>query len=181
MMEKVAEAWGVEMRRGHTKLAVLTLLSNESLTGYDLMKKIEERTLGFWRLTSGGVYPILRELEKKGYIKGTRKPEDSRRRKIYGITDEGKKLLKTALLKQQQIAKTMRDLISEYARDILDAELPENIPTLPSAMFTMVDYLKRKPIEEQVRVLTKTRERMLKLIKRIDERIVQISIEKAKK
>lgn len=181
MMEKVAEAWGAEMRRGHTKLAVLTLLSNESLTGYDLMKKIEERTLGFWRLTSGGVYPILRELENKGYIKGTRKPEDSRRRKIYGITDEGKKLLKTALLKQQQIAKTMRDLISEYARDILDAELPENIPTLPSGMFTMVDYLKRKPIEEQIRVLTKTRERMLKLIKRIDERIVQIAIEKAKK
>ena len=181
MMEKVAEAWGAEMRRGHTKLAVLTLLSNESLTGYDLMKKIKERTLGFWRLTPGGVYPLLRELEKKGYIKGTRKPEDSRRRKIYEITDDGKKLLKTAIQKQQQIAQTMRDLMSKYARDIFNAELPDNIPTLPSDLFTRVDYLKRKPIEEQVRVLTKTRERMLKLIKRIDERIAQIAIEKAKK
>jgi len=180
-MEKVAEAWGAEMRRGHTKLAVLTLLRTASLTGYDIMKEIEERTLGFWRLTSGGVYPILRDLEKKGYIKGTRKPKDSRRRKVYEITDEGKKLLTTALQKQQQIAKTMRDLISEYARDVLSAELPDNLPTLPPNIFSIVNYLKGEPIKEQIRVLTKTRERMLKLIKRIDERIAQIAVEKAKK
>jgi len=180
-MEKVAEAWATEMRRGHTKLAVLTLLSKESSTGYDLMKKIEEKTLGFWRLTPGGVYPILRELEKKGYIKGTRKPKDRRRRKIYEITDEGKKLLKTALQKQQRISQTMRDLVSEYARDILNAELPGNLPTLPSNIFSMVKYLKGQPIEVQTRILTKTRERMLNLIKRIDERIEQIAEEKTKK
>lgn len=181
MMEKVAEAWGVEMRRGHTKLIVLTLLRTASLTGYDIMKKIREKTLGFWRLTPGGVYPILQGLEKRGYIKGTRKPEDGRRRKTYEITDEGKKLLETALQKQQQIAKTMRDLISDYARDILNIELPDNIPPFTSNMFSIVNYLKGKPIEDQVRILTKTRERMLKLIKRIDERILQMDVENAKK
>ena len=181
IMEKVAEAWGAEMRKGHTKLAVLTLLRTASLTGYDIMKKIEEKTLGFWKLTPGGIYPILRELEKKGYIKGTRKPKDSRRRKVYEITDEGKKLLKTALKKQQQIAKTMRDLISDYARDVLNTEIPDNILTLPPNIFSIVNYLKGKSIEEQIRVLTKTRERMLKLIKRIDERITQMSVETTKK
>jgi DNA-binding PadR family transcriptional regulator len=180
-MEKVAEAWATEMRRGHTKLAVLTLLSKESFTGYALMKKIEERTLGFWRLTPGGVYPILQELEKKGYIKGTRKPDDSRRRKNYEITDEGTQLLKTALQKQQQIAQTMRNLISEYARDILNAELPGKLPTLPPNIFSMVQYLKGQPIEIQKKILTKTRDRMLTLIKRIDERIDQISKEKTTK
>ena len=65
-MEKVAEAWGREMRRGHTKLAVLTLLGQASLTGYDVMKEFRERTLGFWTLTSGGVYPILQDLEENG-------------------------------------------------------------------------------------------------------------------
>ena len=180
-MEKVAEAWGVEMRRGHTKLIVLTLLRTASLTGYDIMKKIREKTLGFWRLTPGGVYPILQGLEKMGYIKGTRKPKDSRRRKTYEITDEGKKLLETALQKQQQIAKTMRDLISDYARDILNIELPDNIPPFTPNMFSIVNYLKGKPIEDQVRILTKTRERMLKLIKRIDERILQMDVENAKK
>jgi DNA-binding PadR family transcriptional regulator len=179
MMEKVAEAWATEMRRGHTKLAVLTILSKESLTGYDLMKKIEESTFGFWRITPGGVYPILRELEKKSYIKGTRKPEDSRRKKIYEITDEGKTLLKTAIQKQQQIAQTMRDLMSEYARDILNTELPDNLPALPPNIFSMVNYLKKETIEVQTRILTKTRERMLNLITRIDERIAQIAAEKA--
>ena len=174
MIEKVAEAWGTEMRRGHTKLAVLTILSKASLTGYDIMKEIDERTLGCWRLTSGGVYPILRELEKKGYIKGTRKPKDSRRRKIYEITDEGKKLLKTALQKQQQIAKTMHDLIREYARDILDAILPDNLPSLPPDIFSMVKYLKGKPVEEQIRILKKTRDHMHVLIKLIDERLEQM-------
>jgi len=177
-MEKVAEAWGVEMRRGHTKLAVLTLLSKAALTGYDVMKEIDERTLGFWRLTAGGVYPILRELEKKGYIKGTRKPKDSRRRKIYEITGEGKKLLKTASQKQQQIAKTMHDLISEYAQDIFNTKLPDNLPSLPPDIFTMVKYLKGKPVEEQIRILKKTRDHMLVLIKRIDERLEQMVVDK---
>jgi len=179
MMEKVAEAWGTEMRRGHTKLAVLTLLSKASLTGYDIMKEIEERTLGFWRLTSGGVYPILKDLEEKGYIKGARKPTDGRRRKIYEITDEGKKLLKTALQKQQQIAKTMQDLIREYARDILDTELHVDLPTFPPNVFSMVKHLKEKPIQEQERILKRTRKSMLELIKRIDERLEQISVDKA--
>lgn len=180
-MEKEAEEWGIEMRRGHTKLAVLTCLNKESLTGYDIMKEIKERTLGFWRLTPGGVYPILQKLEKKGYIKGKRKPEDSRRRKTYKITDEGKKLLKTALRKQQQIAKTMRDLMSEYTRDVLHIELSDNLQTISPDIFSIINCFKGEPIEEQINVLTKTRERMRKLIKRIDEKIEQIAVEKAKK
>jgi DNA-binding PadR family transcriptional regulator len=176
-MEKVAEAWGTEMRRGHTKLAVLTLLSNKPLTGYDLMKEIEERTLGFWKLTPGGVYPILRELEKKGYITGTRKPQDSRRRKIYEMTEAGQQLLKTALQKQQQIAQTMRHLMSEYTRDILHTEFPEDLPSLPPNLFSVVTYLKGKPPEEQQRILTKIRARLLTLLNWIDALLAKITRE----
>jgi len=174
-MEKIAKAWAEEMRRGHTKLAVLTILSKESLTGYDIMKEIEESTLGFWRLTAGGVYPILRKLEEKGYIKGTWKPKGARKRKIYEITDEGKQLLKTALQKQQQIAKTMDGLIHEYARDILDTKLSYNLYPLPLDFFSIAEYLKGKSIEERISLLKKTRDQMLILIKRIDERLEQMA------
>ncbi len=171
MMEKIADAWGTEMRRGHTKLAVLALLGKESLTGYDIMKEFEEKTLGFWKLTAGGVYPILRELEKKGYIKGKLKPKGGRRRKIYEITDEGKQLLKTALKKQQKIAKTMEGLIREFARDVLETEPPTDLIDKVMNFFSLEERLKKKPVEEQVRILNQFRSHILKILKNIDTRI----------
>ena len=170
-MEKVAEAWGAEMRRGHTKLAILTLLSKATLTGYDIMKEFSDKTLGLWKLTSGGVYPILRELEKKGYITGVWDARGSRKRKIYEITEEGKQLLKTALQKQQQIAKTMNGLIREYALDVFGTEPPIGLMDKAMNFFALEENLKEKPIEEQVRILNRFRSRVLKILKNIDERL----------
>ena len=176
-MEKVAEAWGREMRRGHTKLAILTLLGKRSLTGYDVMKEVNERTLGFWKLTSGGVYPILQALEEHGYIHGTWQSTGNRRRKLYAITATGRQLLKSAVQKQQEIANTMLGLVREYARDILDADLPAQLPPLPLDVFAMDEYLKKKPLEEHRSILVHTRDRLQSLIQRIDERLRQIEAE----
>ena len=81
--EEIAKMWDMEMRKGYTKLAVLMFLNKKALTGYDIMKEIEEETLGFWKLTSGGVYPVLKDLEERGYIKGRWKAKGERRKKIY--------------------------------------------------------------------------------------------------
>jgi DNA-binding PadR family transcriptional regulator len=170
-MEKLAKTWGIEMRRGHTKLAVLTLLSKTALTGYDIMKEIYERTLGFWKLTAGGVYPILRELEKKGYITGVWEARGNRKKKIYEITEEGKQLMKTALQKQQQIAKTMDRLIREYALDVLDIDLPADLIDRTLTFFSLEELLKKKPIDEQVRILKRFRSHTRLKLKNIEEKL----------
>ena len=170
-MEKLAENWAIEMRRGHTKLAVLTLLSKTALTGYDIMKEIHERTLGFWKVTAGGIYPILRELENKGYIMGQWKARGNRKRKIYEITEDGKRLMETALQKQQQITKTMDRLIREYALDILEIDLPAHLMDRAMTFFSLEELLKKKPIDEQVRILLRFQSHTRKKLKHIEEKL----------
>lgn len=65
---------------------LLALLSSESLTGYDLMLKINK----FSRITHSSVYPLLSDLEKQGMVEytivnQTNKPD----KKVYSLTEKG--------------------------------------------------------------------------------------------
>lgn len=57
------------VRRGFLKYYILKLLSEDTYTGYGLIKKIEEET-GFWEPSTGSVYPLLESLEEEGLIEG---------------------------------------------------------------------------------------------------------------
>jgi DNA-binding PadR family transcriptional regulator len=166
--EEIAELWSREMRKGYAKLTALLFLSRKPMTGYDIMREIETRTLGFWRLTPGGVYPALKELEKKGCIEARWEAKGERKKKIYEITDEGKRILEAALNKQQQMAETLRELLRQFAHEILGTKLPATPKTLELLPFAR---LEEKPIDEQIRVLKEARERMSMAIKLIDERL----------
>lgn len=161
------------MRKGYTKLVILTLLNNEALTGYDIMKKIKEETLGFWTLTAGGVYPVLKELEKNRYIIGQWNSEGQRRKKSYEITNEGKRLLEVALQRQQQMAQTISNLFREFAVDILETKLPQ--PQNHLIFFPFGKNLEGKPINEQIHMLKHGRTRLLKTIKLIDKRLDRLT------
>ncbi len=70
---------------------LLSLLSTEPMTGYDLTIKINK----FWRSTHSAIYPLLSELEAEGCIELTLveqmgKPD----KKIYNLTDKGRELLR---------------------------------------------------------------------------------------
>ena len=167
--EQIAEMWETAMRKGYTKLVILTLLNKEPLTGYDIMKKIKEETLGVWTLTAGGVYPILKELEENSYIAGQWKSEGQRKKKTYEITNEGKRLLEVALKKQQQMAEAISNLFREFARDMLETKLPP--PPKPFAFLPFGKNLEDKPVDEQIRVLKRGRTRLQTMIKQIDKRL----------
>lgn len=171
--EEVAEMWGMEMRKGYTKLAVLMFLNRNALTGYTIMKEIEDETFGFWKLTSGGVYPVLKELEEKGYIKGRWKAKGERRKKIYEITDEGKQMLETALYRQQQMEETIGKLFRQFAQEVLGTKLPSP----PPARFKLLPFgknLEGKPLEEQIRILKSFRTHMRQTIKLIDKKLQKL-------
>jgi len=171
--EEVAEMWGMEMRKGYTKLAVLMFLNKKALTGYKIMKEIEDETFGFWKPTSGGVYPVLKELEEKGYIKGWWKAKGERRKKIYEITDEGKQMLETALYRQQQMEETIGKLFRQFAQEVLGTKLPSP----PPARFKLLPFgknLEGKPLEEQIRILKSFRTHMRQKIKLIDKKLQKL-------
>ena len=96
------------------------------------MKEIENRTKGFWAPTPGGVYPILRDLEKNGYIKGEWHTHKNRQLKIYKITPSGESILKQAIIKQSEIFSNMSNLFTEFTRDVLNIETAPPLPNIPS-------------------------------------------------
>ncbi len=57
--------------------------------GYDLIQELEERSGGMWRPSPGSIYPTLQMLEEEGQISG----EDQEGKRIYSITDAGRKEL----------------------------------------------------------------------------------------
>lgn len=171
---KVAKSWSTEMRKGYGRLAILMLLSRESLTGYDIIKLIEKKTKCFWRLTPGGIYPNLRKLERKGYVKGHWESKGGRRKRLYTITDEGKRLLEVALRRQQQMAETIGELFREFAKEFLGTELTF-LDIAEELSFPLLgENLEGKPIDEQIDILRRTRSKMCRAIKLIDERMNEL-------
>ena len=55
-------------RRGAVRIAVLLLLAEESMHGYQLMQTIAERTDGAWSPSPGAIYPTLNQLEDEGLV-----------------------------------------------------------------------------------------------------------------
>ena len=55
-------------RRGAVRVAVLLLLAEESMHGYQLMQTIAERTDGAWSPSPGAIYPPLNQLEDEGLV-----------------------------------------------------------------------------------------------------------------
>jgi PadR family transcriptional regulator len=80
--------------RGSAELAILALLSERPLYGFEIAKSIEERTEGALRFKLASLYPMLYELEKRGSIRGEwRANIAGRDRRYYSLTAAGKKEL----------------------------------------------------------------------------------------
>ena len=178
--EEKIELWIKEMRKGYIKLVVLMFLNEEAMSGYDIMKRIEEATLGFWKLTSGGVYPVLKELERKGYIKLVSFNAGARKKKIYAITEDGKRILKYALEKQQKMEEIIGGMFREFAGNILGNVGPSFSPKVFSFSFLMRS-LKHKTPNEQKRLLVSIRADLLNAIKIVDKKLEQIERESKNK
>ncbi len=75
------------VRRGDVRTAILTLLAEEPMHGYQIIQRLGDRSGGKWRPSAGSVYPTLQQLEDEGLVKG----EESDGRKVYALTDDGRK------------------------------------------------------------------------------------------
>jgi DNA-binding PadR family transcriptional regulator len=73
-------------RRGNVRAAILSVLADEPMHGYQIMQRLEERSGGMWRPSPGSVYPTLQLLEDQGFIKG----EEVEGRRVFSLTEAGK-------------------------------------------------------------------------------------------
>jgi DNA-binding PadR family transcriptional regulator len=168
--DKTTASWMKEAQKGYIRMGVLILLNRKASHGYEIMKEINSRTKGFWQPTAGGVYPILRDLEKSGYIKGHWETQKNRRLKVYKITQSGETILKHAIVKQAQIFNNISSLFHEFARDVLNIETA-TIP-LPSVPSPFTPFLEDKSnSEENLKHLEFERKHLLEMIKKSQEQL----------
>lgn len=73
------------MGRGDVRAAVLALLAEKPMHGYQIIREIEERSGGSWKPSAGSVYPTLQLLADEGLITA----EESNGRKTYALTESG--------------------------------------------------------------------------------------------
>ena len=77
---------GLRAPRGDVRAAVLQLLGDAPMHGYQLMQQIAERSQGAWRPSPGTIYPVLSQLEDEGLVEITR----DQGRKMATLTDDGR-------------------------------------------------------------------------------------------
>ena len=92
--------WGHEGRgrrggrgsRPNVRPAVLALLLERPMHGYEMIQELGERTGGIWRPSPGSIYPTLQLLEDEGLIEATAEGG----RKSYRLTEAGRAEAETA-------------------------------------------------------------------------------------
>jgi PadR family transcriptional regulator, regulatory protein PadR len=83
-----------QIARGSGELAILSLLADQPLYGFEIAKQIGERTGGALQFTLASLYPLLYEMEKRGWVEGRWQANHAGRdRRYYRLTPSGKKQL----------------------------------------------------------------------------------------
>lgn len=74
-------------RRGDVRAAILLLLSEQPMHGYEMIQQIAERSGGLWKPSPGSVYPTLQLLVDEGLITAT---ESDGSKKLFELTEDGR-------------------------------------------------------------------------------------------
>ena len=77
---------GRRARRGDVRAAVLALLTDRPMHGYEMIGELSDRTNGLWSPSPGSMYPTLQLLEDEGLVAA--EEIDGKRR--FALTDEGR-------------------------------------------------------------------------------------------
>ncbi len=82
-----------ELISGSTTMLVLSVIKNEDMYGYKIIRKLEVRSEYAFSFKEGTLYPILHALEKERLVESYWVTADGRKRKYYHITKKGAKRL----------------------------------------------------------------------------------------
>src|SRR5262245_33977988 len=93
-----------DLLSGFIRLHILYHASKEPLVGYWMMDELARHG---YTLSPGTLYPMLHGMEKKGYLKSTRKREGRRSWREYSATAEGRKALRVGNARLKELFKEL--------------------------------------------------------------------------
>jgi len=77
--------FGGRARRGDIRAAVLRLLSEAPMHGYQIIQELSARSGGAWSPSAGSVYPTLQQLADEGLVTS----EETAGKKVFSLTEAG--------------------------------------------------------------------------------------------
>lgn len=96
-----------ELLKGSTPMLVLAVLAERPSYGYEIAKRIEERSDGILEGKEGTLYPLLHQLEAKKLLRSHKEEVAGRTRKYYRITHKGKAELAKMLSKWKSFSEAV--------------------------------------------------------------------------
>ena len=97
-MEVSKELYRRELLKGSTDTLLLSLLAEESMYGYKLVKEMDKRSSGYFQFKEGTLYPALHRLERDGMIQGSGETSPSgQNRRYYHVMGKGRARLESML------------------------------------------------------------------------------------
>ncbi|QUF08180.1 helix-turn-helix transcriptional regulator [Actinosynnema pretiosum subsp. pretiosum] len=78
---------GGRQRRGNVRAAVIALLAERPMHGYEMIQEIGQRTDGLWKPSPGSVYPTLQLLADEGLVVAA---EEQGGKKLFQLTESGR-------------------------------------------------------------------------------------------
>ena len=97
-----------QFKKGVMELCVLSILKRKDYYGYELVQKISKDI----EISEGTLYPILRRLEKEGYLKKYfQESKEGPSRKYYRLTVKGKERTKKMTKEWETFTKKVNGIL----------------------------------------------------------------------
>jgi DNA-binding PadR family transcriptional regulator len=134
------------------RYALLSLLAREPLSGYDIKQQMNNRLGPFWKVGSNQVYPELSKMEEEGLVKLQGIEQNTYRpaRKVYEITEAGRKALIEWTIEPVELEHSVRD---DFLLKVYNSWLVE-----PEKMVKRIEEMKKQHEERLAAYLDKVTE-----------------------
>ncbi|HSH34733.1 PadR family transcriptional regulator, partial [Schnuerera sp.] len=91
--------------------------------GNEIIEEIKNRLNNKWEPSPGMVYPLLRQLEKEGYVTGWWQEPNKRSIRRYRLTDSGYRHYQTILLQHKTSFEDSLSIVQNVLKDIYGMKL----------------------------------------------------------
>lgn len=143
------------MGRGDVRVAILSLLAEESMHGYQIIREIDERSNGAWKPSPGSIYPTLQLLADEGLIEA----HEADGKKTYSLTESGHEEVKSSR------PAPWADPESQNSHDSSrPTALPRAAAKLAEAVVPIMRSGNPEQVEEAVSVINDARRRLYAIL-----------------
>ena len=146
---------GPRVGRGDVRSAILMLLAEQPLHGYQIIQEIAKRSGGIWQPSPGSVYPALQLLEDEGLVR----VEQAEGRRVYHLTEAGRAYVEE---RREQFANAWETVTGSADDQVL--ELRDLIAQVGAALKQVAKVGTEAQIREARELLVSTRRKLYRIL-----------------